>query len=96
VRHFNVIRMEFNLNSSSKHLIEVDVCNCIFVPFWVNGACYQIFKSSGILRRVDLQMDTDLSERPTASTFWIKQSEVCFSTAVRTSSLALTAILFKA
>jgi len=46
VRHLNVIRMEFNLNSSSKHLIEVDVCNCIFVPF---GWMAYVIKYSNLL-----------------------------------------------
>jgi hypothetical protein len=45
---------------------------------------------------VDLQMDTDLSQQPSASTACTNQYGVCFITALRTSNLADILTLFKA
>lgn len=79
VSHLNVISMEFNLNLLSKHLIEVDACNCTFVPF---GWLAYVIKYSNLLgfyvQSICKWIPTDLSEHPTASTFWIKQSGVPF------------------
>jgi hypothetical protein len=62
----------------------------------MNGVCYQMFKSSGMLLTVGLQMDTDLSEQPSTSTVCTKKYGVCFITALRTSNLAVIVTLFTA